>query len=859
MTNRTTPRSESASVDKALDWLDEMQGHPPAAVGRRSPLADLPTWLREDMGFVTSPLASGAALTAEDNLSWLDGIASGRGSALDESPTMSWDETGNYAAPTAPHADAQSAVVPDGVIDAALPDDGWPQPDADVWPDLPAADPLWDPSAPLLPFDNLLDERSAPTRVGAPADAETNEAASPLDDAETIEAPVAAPASAETPPADPPLVVVALDEAATDEATLDEAPPDDVLPFDGAPSDGGALAEVSPDAPVLPEDFVDQASAAADQPDAAGAVDALSELIVLQPDGSEPTAAAEPGVARLDAEGAIPLDLAAEIPEDPDEAIAWLETLAKRQSDAVRQRGAPPTLQPRGLDAARIDAMLAAAEPDDWGSDNATPTPAEPTSDAASAIDPSAAVLAADALIDDPEMRVPTVVLPSPELPPAPDVAPPPTPEVEEGDHPTVTTTALPADLGDADDHRPTITLTEPGLVEAALADDGDAEAFDLPRPVADAPEAASADLPLDLLNLPPDYLGDEPTRPADSVTAGDLIDLTPPSAPQEINEALAWLEELVGRLDGAPIDETTVELENMDVSALLGAEPPLPELPPMSTAERKDALTMAPTDGAPTADPGISEETTQPIPALAQPPAAPPLPAEPDDLEAALEWLQSAEDEGSSVIETAEPDTPSTGSRLATTITELFAAERRRAQGALAAGDYDLFAAEYRTLIDQSPTAAVVAESDLRALSHELPPLPQVTRLLGDACAAQGAFEQAVEHYREALDQSRADASRDVVSDVEAVLPWLDLLQEEASAPAETLGRLRDALPALLQRLNVARIPTVGERYDPLLHEVVEEEPPGDRPSGLVTAERRPGYRRGNRVMRSAQVVITA
>ena len=54
---------------------------------------EFPTWLRQDLNLSESIPPIDAPILQEDNLSWLDGIASGLGAALDEPPTMNWEES----------------------------------------------------------------------------------------------------------------------------------------------------------------------------------------------------------------------------------------------------------------------------------------------------------------------------------------------------------------------------------------------------------------------------------------------------------------------------------------------------------------------------------------------------------------------------------------------------------------------------------------------------------------------------------------------------------------------------------------------------------------------------------------------
>jgi hypothetical protein len=221
------------------------------------------------------------------------------------------------------------------------------------------------------------------------------------------------------------------------------------------------------------------------------------------------------------------------------------------------------------------------------------------------------------------------------------------------------------------------------------------------------------------------------------------------------------------------------------------------------------------------------------------------------DNLEDALAWLESRDPAGSTFYEWQEPETLLADSRPGTIITGLYAKERRYAFAAFNAGDHDTFIAVCRNLLQSSPTAAVIVESDLRALAERLPPLPEFSCLLGDACAAQESWEQAAGQYRLAVEQARNDTSG-----FEAFLPLLDHL-EEAGEQAD-VAALREMVPALLQKLGIQLIPAVGQRHDPQLHLVVARCTVPDVAADTVLTVRRAGYLRNNQVIRRAEVEIS-
>jgi molecular chaperone GrpE len=65
--------------------------------------------------------------------------------------------------------------------------------------------------------------------------------------------------------------------------------------------------------------------------------------------------------------------------------------------------------------------------------------------------------------------------------------------------------------------------------------------------------------------------------------------------------------------------------------------------------------------------------------------------------------------------------------------------------------------------------------------------------------------------------------------------------------------------LRSLLAAEDVERIAAEGAEFDPRLHEALGREPRSDVPEGHVVHVIRPGYRKGDRVVRAAQVIVAA
>lgn len=59
------------------------------------------------------------------------------------------------------------------------------------------------------------------------------------------------------------------------------------------------------------------------------------------------------------------------------------------------------------------------------------------------------------------------------------------------------------------------------------------------------------------------------------------------------------------------------------------------------------------------------------------------------------------------------------------------------------------------------------------------------------------------------------------------------------------------------LERIGVSRVPSIGERFDPAVHEAIQQVETDEQQPGTVVAELVPGYRIGEKLIRAAMVAV--
>jgi molecular chaperone GrpE len=95
-------------------------------------------------------------------------------------------------------------------------------------------------------------------------------------------------------------------------------------------------------------------------------------------------------------------------------------------------------------------------------------------------------------------------------------------------------------------------------------------------------------------------------------------------------------------------------------------------------------------------------------------------------------------------------------------------------------------------------------------------------------------------------------------------VLPVLDVLEQALAAGSsddnfyQGVAATRRMFTEALREAGAERIGTVGEPFDPAVHDAVETVSADDAEPGTIVRESRSGWRLGDRLLRPAQVVVT-
>jgi molecular chaperone GrpE len=131
--------------------------------------------------------------------------------------------------------------------------------------------------------------------------------------------------------------------------------------------------------------------------------------------------------------------------------------------------------------------------------------------------------------------------------------------------------------------------------------------------------------------------------------------------------------------------------------------------------------------------------------------------------------------------------------------------------------------------------------------------------KLLRTAADLDNFRKRARRDVEDAALRGREDALREI-------LPVVDNLERavEAAAAADNVAAVAEGVRMVLRyfedtaaKMGLERVASVGERFDPNVHDAVQQEETAEHPPGTVVRELVPGYRLGAKLLRPALVVV--
>ena len=123
--------------------------------------------------------------------------------------------------------------------------------------------------------------------------------------------------------------------------------------------------------------------------------------------------------------------------------------------------------------------------------------------------------------------------------------------------------------------------------------------------------------------------------------------------------------------------------------------------------------------------------------------------------------------------------------------------------------------------------------------------------------------FDNFRKRTRKDLEEAERRGKEDVVREL---LPVADNLERAVGAAAGTsdVTAIIEGIRMVLKlfddqatRIGLTKVKTIGERFDPALHDAIQQVETDEHPPGTVMAEVIAGYRLGDKLVRPAMVVV--
>ena len=182
--------------------------------------------------------------------------------------------------------------------------------------------------------------------------------------------------------------------------------------------------------------------------------------------------------------------------------------------------------------------------------------------------------------------------------------------------------------------------------------------------------------------------------------------------------------------------------------------------------------------------------------------------------------------------------------------------AQRRLKIPAVTTNDENIHASD-PSGAETNPKAADTAESAPDPIAAERDQIRD--QLLRTAADFDNFRKRTRRELEEAKIRGRDDAMREI-------LPVFDNLERAVAAAesAQTIESVVEGVKMVLklfedtvERIGLTRVKAVGERFDPAMHEAIQQQETDVHQPGTILAEVVPGYMVGQRLLRAAMVVV--
>jgi molecular chaperone GrpE len=167
----------------------------------------------------------------------------------------------------------------------------------------------------------------------------------------------------------------------------------------------------------------------------------------------------------------------------------------------------------------------------------------------------------------------------------------------------------------------------------------------------------------------------------------------------------------------------------------------------------------------------------------------------------------------------------------------------------------------------EHSPADPALADGSAKEGAPPADPLVEARAEAGrlkDAWMRTAAdFDNFRKRSRRELEDARRGGREEILRDL---LPVFDNLERgiQSAKQAADVKAVTDGLQMILKqfdstlgKIGISKVGTIGQSFDPGIHEAIQQIETSEHPPGTVVAEVQPGYMAGDRLIRAAMVVV--
>lgn len=160
----------------------------------------------------------------------------------------------------------------------------------------------------------------------------------------------------------------------------------------------------------------------------------------------------------------------------------------------------------------------------------------------------------------------------------------------------------------------------------------------------------------------------------------------------------------------------------------------------------------------------------------------------------------------------------------------------------------------------DEAATSQRVADLESQLIAARAEAAQNWDRFLRERAEMDNFRKRQERIYADRVQREKRDLLGkvlDVVDNLDRALRYQDTMDRESLQ--QGLRMLQWQLNELLKGEGLAPVPTVGQTFDPYVHEAIETVASDEHPEGVVVEEVRRGYKIGDETLRPARVKVSS